>query len=138
MLPRARGGEASDETEIIIRLIQSDECNVAAEDYYGWTTLIGAVKVGKIELVRLLLQKGASNIDSQPLVYHRITALMHACENGDASIVELLIRNGATFDLKDNENRTAFEILEEVDSLSQAEKTRLKDLPRLVKQEQAR
>ena len=51
---------------------------------------------------------------------------------------ELVIRSGANLDLKDYHNKTAFDILnEDGGNLSQEEKTRLKDLPRLIKQEQA-
>jgi len=51
---------------------------------------------------------------------------------------ELLIRSGANLDLKDIFNKTAFQILDGYGGgLSQEEKTRLRDLPRLIKQEQA-
>ena len=62
---------------------------------------------------------------------------MNACRNGNTAVIELLIRSGANLDLKDNYNGTAFQILDEEDDLSQEEKTRLKDLPRFIKQEQA-
>ena len=63
---------------------------------------------------------------------------MMACYNGKAAIIELLIRSGANLDLNDSQNKTAFQILDKRGGhLSQEEKTRLKDLPRLIKQEQA-
>ena len=63
---------------------------------------------------------------------------MFACEYGHAAVIELLIRSGANLDLKDRKNKTAFQLLDEQGGvLSQAEKTRLKDLPRLIKQERA-
>ena len=127
------------QTQIARRLIESDECNVGAVNYLGDTALHCAAGYdGNTELVRLLLQKDASNIDAQPIDGSKWTALMRACYWGHAAIIELLIRSGANIDLKDTDNKTAFQILDQyADALSQAEKTRLKDLPRLIKQERA-
>ena len=125
------------QAQIAMRLIQSDECNVGAVGYYGRTALYLAVRHNNIELVRLLLQKDASNIDAQDMYVNKWTALMSACFYGKAAIIELLIRSGANLDLKDRNYRTAFQILDDYGGrLSQEEKTRLKDLPRLIKQEQ--
>jgi len=125
-------------TQIARRLIQSDECNVGAVDYSGRTALNLFADYNSTELVRLLLQKDASNIDAQRMYGCKRTALMYACCNGNAAIIELLIRSGANLDFKDYLNATAFQILDQYgDDLSQEEKTRLKDLPRLIKQEQA-
>ena len=127
------------ETQIARRLIESDECNVGAVSSLGRTALYwSAAYHGNTELVRLLLQKDASNIDAQPIDGNKWTALMWACLYGRAAIIELLIRSDANIDLKDDNNQTAFQILDEDGGrLSQAEKTRLKDLPRLIKQERA-
>jgi ankyrin repeat protein len=126
------------ETQIARRLIESDECNVGALSYMGYTALCWPAYNGDTELVRLLLQKDASNIDAQYINGNKWTALMWACIYGHAAIIELLIRSGANIDLKDKYNKTAFQILDEYGGdLSQAEKTRLKDLPRLIKQERA-
>ena len=128
----------NNETQIARRLIQRDECNVGALAYDGYTALRWAAFCNNIELVRLLLQKDASNIDAHPIDGFKWTALMCACWNGYAAIIELLIRSGANLDLKDKDNKTAFQRLDEHGGdLSQEEKTRLKDLPRLIKQEQA-
>jgi hypothetical protein len=125
-------------TQTARRLIQSDECNVGAVGYNRGTALYGSAVHNNTELVRLLLQKDASNIDAQNGRDHEWTALMQVCYHGNAAIIELLIRSGANLDLKDYENKTAFQILDERDGdLSRAEKTRLKDLPRLIRHEQA-
>ena len=120
-------------------LIQSDECNVGAVAYNGWSALYGAACYNNnIELARLLLQKDASNIDAQLMYDDKCTALITACCNGNAAMIELLIRSGANFDIKNSQNRTAFHYLDKRGGhLSQEEKTRLKDLPKLIKQEQA-
>ena len=123
-------------TEVPEHLIESDVCNVNAQEYDGNTALIRAAHNGDTEIVKLILQKDRSGIDIQTDDY-KVTALMIACSNGHAAVIELLIRSGANLDLKDKYNKTAFQILDEQgDDLSQAEKTRLKDLPRLIRQEQ--
>jgi len=136
------------QTDIAKRLIETEECNVAATDILGRTALMFAAENGITELVRLLLQKDTSNIviDAQhlspvpPISFDRRysrTALMTACWYGHADIIELLIRSGASIYFKDEGNKSAFQLLDENNvSLSQEEKTRLKDLPRLIKQEQ--
>jgi ankyrin repeat protein len=124
------------QTEVAKHLIQSDVCNVNAQDIHGWTALISSACEGHTEIVKLVLQKDRSSIDVQN-VESKKTALMYACAYGHAAIIELLIRSGANVDLKDNDNKTAFQLLDEKGGvLSQAEKTRLKDLPRLIRQEQ--
>ena len=125
-------------TQVARRLIQSDECNVGAVAYDGLTALYGAVCNSNTELARLLLQKDASNIDAKYIEDNKKTALMRACYDGYAAIIELLIRSGANLDPKDIQNRTAFQILDQYGrGLSEEEKTRLRDLPRLIRQEQA-
>ena len=134
-LIRAAGNK---QTQIARRLIQSDECNVGAVGYHGLTALHWAACKNNTELVRLLLQKDASNIDAQIIVGDTWTALMWVCYFGKVAVIELLIRSGANLDLKDYQNKTAFQLLDQYGhGLSQEEKTRLKDLPRLIKQEQA-
>ena len=127
------------QTQIARRLIESDECNVGAVSSLGDTALHWAATGyhGNTELARLLLQKDAINIDAQDIDGYKRTVLMRVCYNGDAAIIELLIRSGANLDHKDYYNKTAFDILDQYGrGLSQEEKTRLKDLPRLIKQQQ--
>jgi hypothetical protein len=87
-------------------------CNVNAQNIYGWTALICASRYFHIEIVKLILQKDSSSIDIQNVEYKQ-TALMFACEQGHAAVIELLIRSGANTDLKDTDNETAFQILDE-------------------------
>jgi hypothetical protein len=127
------------QTELAKPLIESDVCNVAAVvavSNNGWTALIWATYNGNAELVRLLLQKDASNVDAQPIRGHSRTALMWASWYGHVDIVELLIRSGANLDLKDRDNRTAFDILFLYGNhLSQEEKIHMRALFRIMKQE---
>ena len=123
-------------TEVTKHLIQSDVCNVNAIDRQGWTALICASVFENTDAVKLILQKDCSSIDFQ-IVQDKRTALLCACQYGYAAVIELLIRSGANVDLKDEDNKTTFQILDERGGrLSQEEKTRLKDLPRLIRQEQ--
>jgi len=62
---------------------------------------------------------------------------MFACSWGYAAIIELLICSGANLDLKYKDNKTAFQFFDQYGGdLSKEEKTRLMDLPRLIRQEQ--
>jgi len=127
----------NNDTQVARRLIQSDECNVGAVAHNGYSALWWAGFHINTELARLLLQKDAINIDAQDIDGYKRTVLMRVCYNGDAAIIELLIRSGANLDHKDYHNKTAFDILDQYGrGLSQEEKTRLKDLPRLIKQQQ--
>jgi len=124
------------DTTIAISCLQHDMCNVNATTAWGCTPLMLASQNGYTEIVKRILQKDANSIDWQDLD-QRDTALMVACHEGHPSIVEMLIRRGASLDLKDKNEETAFDLLDhDCNGLSQEEKTRLKDLPRLLKQEQ--
>ena len=100
-------------------IIESRECSVVAQDCLGFTALFWASIKGNTELVRLLLQTDASNIDTQISGYcfhlyigPKSTALIGACCNGHAEIIELLIRAGANINLKDEDNNMPFDILD--------------------------
>jgi len=124
------------DTPIAISCLQEDSCNVDATTAWGCTPLMLASQNGYTEIVKRILQKGTNSIDWQDLD-QKDTALMVACHEGHPSVVELLIRRGANLDLKDKNEETAFDLLDhDCNGLSKEVKTRLKDLPRLLKQEQ--
>jgi len=126
----------NDNMEVAKLLIQSNFCNINAQDEDGNTALIWAACNGHTEIVRLILQKDCSSMDVQTVVNKR-TALMDACEHGFAAIIELLICSGADLSFRDKDNKTAFKLLdEEGGELSEEEKNRLMDLPRLIRPEQ--
>ena len=70
------------------------------------TALMAATVKGNLDLVALLLKKGADpNLKNKT----GITALMYAVQFKNVDIVKLLLNSGANKSLQDNEGRTAFE-----------------------------
>ncbi len=74
------------------------------EDRLGRTALMSAVDKGNLEMVQLLLEKGA-NIDLQGR--SGLTALMMAVSKGHLEMAQLLLKKGANVDLQDMLNETA-------------------------------
>ncbi len=70
----------------------------------GGTALMWASYEGQLDMVRLLLEKGA---DINFKGNNGGTALMYACVKGDPEIVKLLLENGADVDAKDGSLMTA-------------------------------
>jgi len=67
------------------------------ESFYGETALMLASGYGHIEIVKMLLDRGATNI-SAAASSHGWTALSYAAERGHTDIVNLLIDRGADID----------------------------------------
>ena len=65
---------------------------VNAQNFVGDTALMYAVRDGDVEMVELLLEKGAK-INAQNFVGD--TGLMNAVRDGDVEMVELLLEKGA-------------------------------------------
>ena len=123
-------------TEVMEVLLQNEAYDINYTNIWESTAISWCANKAHTIIVKLILQKDSSTLDDQVIDSYE-TALMTACYRGHAAIIELLIRSGANLDLKDIHNKTAFQILdEEGGTLSKEEKTRLKDLPRLIKQEQ--
>lgn len=72
-----------------------DPSSINAPTKSGETPLISAITTGDVELVQLMLQRGAG---VEIRCADEITPLMHAVNNGDLSIVELLLSKGAQVD----------------------------------------
>jgi ankyrin repeat protein len=68
-----------------------------------------ASQYGHIEIVRLLVDKGAQ-IDLQGI--NGFTALIVACMNESTEIVKLLLEKGANADLRDKEGKMALDYTE--------------------------
>ncbi len=115
----------------IIKLLIEKGADVAAKDHLGVTalseaalkdhpevesmlkdrgaklTLIAAAKIGDVEEVNRLIQKGA-NVNAR--WKHGRTALMQAVVDNQAKILELLIEKGADLNIKDESGKTAFDL----------------------------
>ena len=84
----------NNETEKAKELIKESE--VDARDTYGWTALMYASENGHMEIVKLLLEKGADiSIRSRKGYRKGYTALLIAAEKGNANIIEILLNAGA-------------------------------------------
>jgi len=94
----------SGNNEMIFFLIEN-KANINYTSQEG-TALMAATVKGNLDLVALLLKKGAN-----PDLKNKtgITALMYAVQFKNIDIVKLLLRSGANKFLEDNEGRTAFE-----------------------------
>ncbi len=72
-----------------------DPSSINAPTKSGETPLISAITTGDVELVQLMLQRGA-NVEARCV--DQITPLMHAVKHGYLSILELLLNKGAQAD----------------------------------------
>jgi ankyrin repeat protein len=78
--------------------------NAEPSDHKGWTALMAAVTFGRVELVNLLLAKGA---DAQVKLEDGSTTLYQAAQSGDKRIVVELLAAGAKVNEVTSEGRTA-------------------------------
>lgn len=89
----------------VIDFLIANNANVNYTSQEG-TALMAATVKGNLDLVALLLKKGA---DPDLKNKTGITALMYAVQFKNVDIVKLLLNSGANKSLQDNEGRTAFE-----------------------------
>ncbi|KAL5966622.1 POTE ankyrin domain family member B, partial [Taenia solium] len=75
----------------------------------GLTPLHLAVEYHNLPLLQYLVQEGAE-LDCTDVTGRHVSALMMACESGDAPITEMLINFGASTDIRNNDGLTAEEI----------------------------
>jgi hypothetical protein len=96
-----------DQEAAALRLIElGADVNLAS--VIGTAPLLTACKDGSPQLVQTLIDKGA-DIDYQMKTNHG-TAILFAAKAGRADIVELLLRNGADANLRDNRGRTPLSV----------------------------
>ena len=95
MLASLRGN-----TGIVEQLLKAG----AAFDDEGWNPLLYAAFEGRVEIVDLLLARGA-NVNA--LAPNKSTPLMFAARNGHDDVVARLLKAGAKLDLKNDQNETA-------------------------------
>ena len=100
MLEASKHGHA----DRVAVLLQSPYLEVNSQNNDGYTALMKASLNGFIEVVRLLLEKGA-RVDLQDKQGR--SALLHASSNGHIHVVQMLLENGAQVDLRDDNGRSA-------------------------------
>ena len=83
--------------DVIERALNGDDVNIVGES--GRTALMFASMNGRIEIVRLLLDKG---IDPNMVDKYDKTALHFASISGNTGIVKLLLDRGTDLDIVDN------------------------------------
>merc|ERR1712098_864779 len=86
--------------------------DVNATDSDGWTALHFAACDGRIEAMKLLLEFEAK-INATHATTFEETPLMMAVRSENVDAVKLLLERGALLDLKNNDEKTAFDIAKE-------------------------
>jgi len=94
--------------EVVEKLIKA-RADVDAVNQYGKNALHCAAEKGKTEIVALLIST-AIYID-QKAVPHKFTALHYAAEKGHTEIMIKLLQRGASDNIKDIRDNTAFDIV---------------------------
>jgi ankyrin repeat protein len=89
---------------VVRRLLQAGAELNSREDESGSTPLMEALRYGRVELVRVLLDAGA---DIHRQKDNGVTPLMMASQTGDIEAVQLLLEAGADINRKDESGWTA-------------------------------
>jgi ankyrin repeat protein len=85
----------------------SNKKHINALDSLGWAALVIAATEGDIEMVKLLLQRGANpNVTNSP---NHETALINSAFNGDTAVVNELLHAGADMRIQDIKKKNAME-----------------------------
>lgn len=79
------------------------------DEYFGYTPLINAVKVGDTEKVRELIEAGA---DVNWRTDYGFTPLMFACDRGHVAVAKLLLEKGSDRHVASKEGSTALMLAE--------------------------
>lgn len=103
MDPRGNSLIAAAQLGDIVKVRELLQAGISANTKCGWTPLTKAAGSGHVEVVQLLLQKGAD----VNMTGGGSTALMRAALYGDSEIVRILLDEGADVNAKDKNGRTA-------------------------------
>ena len=90
----------------VIRLLRSAGLKIDPPSGRGPSALQSAAEVGNLELVKTLIEDPDTDINYRNADSGR-TPLMSAAQNGNAQIIEMLLRRGADMNTRDNEDQTA-------------------------------
>jgi hypothetical protein len=106
--------------------------NLEAKDNKGRDALHLACMKNNLEISEQLIERGC-NVNS--LCKVNMSPLMWACYQGNADLIEFLLRHRANPALECDEGRSCFDYLMLNRAVSNAEKARLMQLPALIKTE---
>lgn len=95
-----------------VRRLLDQKHPVNVRDFAGWMPLHEAANHGHIEIVRLLIERGASINDKGGKMCDGVTALHDACGNGCLEVVELLLEAGANATMRTDLLETPLDTLE--------------------------
>ena len=86
--------------------------DVRSEDHNGLTALLRAVSCGHIELVRLLIEKGQSDVNHKDKKGRTALhpAILHGNNTSRERMIRLLIRKKIKIDAKDEDGKTAVDL----------------------------
>ncbi|HFE39552.1 MAG TPA: ankyrin repeat domain-containing protein [Gammaproteobacteria bacterium] len=79
-------------SEQVKAMLATGDVDINKANRYGWTALMHAAKVGDLESVKLLVEKGAT-VDARDS--NGWTPMMRAAQKGHVEVVEYLIDKGA-------------------------------------------
>jgi ankyrin repeat protein len=101
-------------TNISIFLLEEGAC-IESSDYYGNTPLILASRYGNKEYTKILLLDFNANIDTKN--NRGETSLIVSARLSYINIVKFLLKNGADYNLLDNDGCNVFSYLSEKDTI---------------------
>jgi ankyrin repeat protein len=102
-------------SETVLALLDSG-AEADAADNFGLTPLHGAAMIGDVDVGRVLVDKGRSDVNRQTLSGY--TPLHIAAISGKTEFVQFLLDKGANRNLRDNRNLTAAEAASQFPAMS--------------------
>ncbi|KAF8541727.1 ankyrin repeat-containing domain protein [Trichophaea hybrida] len=81
--------------ELVSAILDGDEVDINAEDFFGKKGLHRAANGGFPDVLEILLNRGADPNDTDNIFNKEWTAVMHACSSGSLRCVEILYDAGA-------------------------------------------
>lgn len=95
-----------------VRRLLDQKHPVNVRDFAGWMPLHEAANHGYVDIVRLLIERGASINDKGGKMCDGVTALHDACGNGCLEVVEVLLEAGANATMRTDLRETPVDTLE--------------------------
>ena len=96
----------------IAKTLLQNRANIEAKDVHGRTPLHVAVVLNQTDMAKFLIENGAQ-INAQCMGASGRNSLHLAVFRNDHEAVKYLVENGAQVDVRDNENKTPFDVADE-------------------------